>query len=74
MDSSTYGHDNRRLELAGQPRDEEVDLGREVPVQRAERHVRLIGNRPHPDRVIAALGGQDERGIQDPAAPVPLRR
>ena len=58
--------------LLGQRADQQVDLGREVPVQRAERHVGALGDGPHLHGVVAALGRERQRGVQDPLAPFPL--
>ena len=61
------------LELAAERGDEQVDLRREVPVERAQRDVGLLGHRPHLHRVEAALGRQRDGGVEYPLAPVPLR-
>jgi hypothetical protein len=57
------------LELIGQPGDQQVVLGREVPVQRPERHVGVLGDGPHLHGVVAALGSERQRRVQDPLAP-----
>jgi hypothetical protein len=62
------------LELPGQTGHQQVDLGREVPVQGAQGDVGLLGHGPHLHRFVAALGGQRQRGVQDPLAPLALRR
>src|SRR5439155_9329581 len=62
------------LELLDQRGHQQVDLGGEVPVERAEGHVGPFGHGPHLHRVVTALGGQRQRGVQDPLAPLALRR
>src|SRR6202034_3868268 len=52
---------------------QQVNLGREVPVQRTERHLGALGDGPHLHGVITALGGERERRVQDPLAPFTLR-
>src|SRR5262249_40527887 len=44
------------------------------PVEGAEGHVGPFGHGPHLHGVVAALGGQRQRGVQDPLAPLALRR
>ena len=61
------------LELAAERGDEQVDLGREVAVERAEGDVGLLGDGAHLDGVEAALGGQRDGRVEDPLAAVPLR-
>ena len=52
--------------------DQQVDLGGEVAVERAEGDVRLLGDRAHLDGVEPALGGQGDRGVEDPLPAVTL--
>ena len=61
------------LELALQGGDEQVDLGGEVAVERAEGDVGLLGDGAHLDGVEAALRGERDRGVEDPLAAVALR-
>ena len=61
------------LELAAERGDEQVDLGGEVAVQRAEGDVGLLGDGAHLDGVEAALGGERDRRVEDPLAAVALR-
>src|SRR5215469_11238032 len=58
----------RSLEFLGQRAEQQVDLGREVPVQRAERHLGALRDGPHLHGLIAALGRQRKRRVQDPLA------
>ena len=60
------------LELAGKRGDEQVDLGGEVAVERAECDVGELGDRPHLYGVEPALGGEGDRGVEDPAAAIAL--
>ena len=60
------------LELAAERGDEQVDLGGEVAVERAEGDVGLLGDGPHLDGVEAALGGERDGGVEDPLAAVAL--
>ena len=48
--------------------DQQMDLGREVAVERAERHPRGLRDLAHLHRVEAAPAGQLGAGVQDPAA------
>ena len=49
--------------------DQQMDLGREVAVEGAERDLRGLGDLAHLHRVEAAPAGQLRAGVQDPAAP-----
>ena len=60
------------LELAGERRDQQVDLRGEVAVERAEGDVGLLGDGAHLDGVEAALGGESDGGVQDALAAVAL--
>ena len=64
----------QRLQLADHRRGQQVDLGREVAVERAERHIGEIGDLAHLDGVVAALAGQRDGRVQDPAPAGALRR
>src|SRR5664279_391247 len=61
------------LELTGKRRDEQMDLGGEVAVERAEGDVGQLGDGPHLDGVEPALGRQRDGGVEDAATPVALR-
>ena len=54
-----------QLDLA---RREEVVLRREVAVDRAERDLRPSRDVAHLHRVVPALGGEVQRGVEDPTA------
>ena len=60
------------LELEAERRDQQVDLGGEVAVERPEGHVGALGDRAHLHLLETALGGERDGGVQDPAAPLPL--
>ena len=60
------------LELPAQGGHEEVDLGGEVPVERAQRHVGLLGHRPHLDGVEPALRRERDGRVEDALATVAL--
>ena len=61
------------LELAAERGDEQVDLGGEVAVERAEGDVGLLGDGAHLDGVEAALGRERDGRVEDPLAAVALR-
>ena len=62
------------LELPGQPGHQQVNLGGEIPVERAKGHARPVGHRPHLHRVVAAAGRQRQGGVQDPLTALALGR
>ena len=62
------------LELAGQRGDEQVDLGGEVAVERAEGDVGPLGHGAHLHGVETALGGEGDGGVEDPPAAFTLGR
>src|SRR5699024_3710565 len=61
-------------ELAGQGGGQQVHLGGEVAVEGAHGHLGLLGDRPHLDRLVPALGRQRQGGVEDPATPLALGR
>ncbi len=56
------------LELATERGDQEMDLGREVAVERAERDISVVGDGSHLDGVKPARVGKGDRGIENAAA------
>jgi hypothetical protein len=62
------------LERPAQGRDQQVDLGREVAVEGAERDVGAVGDRPHLDGVEAPVARQLVRRVENPLATIALGR
>ncbi len=61
------------LEFPAQRRDQQMHFRGEIPVQRADRDVRPVGDRAHLNCLVAALGGDRHRRVQDAFAPLALR-
>ena len=61
------------LELPAQRRDQQMHLRREIPVERAHRDVRAVGDRAHLNCLVAALRGDGHRRVQDALATLALR-
>jgi hypothetical protein len=60
------------LEFAAQGRHQQMDLRREVAVQRADRDVRAFSHGTHLNCFVTTLGGDGEGGVQDALAAFPL--
>ncbi len=62
----------RALQLDREARHQQVDLRREVAVERAQCDVGAVGHGPHLHGVEPALGGQRDGRVDDPLAPLAL--
>jgi hypothetical protein len=60
------------FELPAQRGHQQVHLGGEIPVQRADCDVGTIGHRAHLNSLVAALGGDGHRRVQDALATLAL--
>ena len=71
-DGRAVGLGINAFELPTQGGHQEVNLRREVPVQRSDRHIRAICHRAHLNRFEAPLGGDSQRRVEDALAPFTL--